>query len=141
MQSSFKVPVHFCSQAAVTAKQRMAGRDGDEQLLLGALRFLYLVLTGEEGKGEDGRGELLLGVVGMLLGGLLRVAGVALPGLWGRWVASLSWRRLVGHVGHVGHVVVRVGGVAHGHVPARRSQSQQTMSTNFTYFFVFVLIN
>lgn len=59
--------------------------------------------------------ELLLGVVGLLLGGLLGVARVGLS-CWGcSWVPSLPWGSLVGHVGHV-VLGIRIGVVAHRHL-------------------------
>lgn len=68
-------------------------------------------------------GELLLGEVGVLLRGLLRVAGVGLSGRRRSWVAARSRSHLVGNVGHV-VLAVRVGVVAHGElvVPAQRTQ-------------------
>lgn len=89
---------------------------GDEVLLLGnVFFFLFLFLVQRV---EMKRGELLLGVVGLLLlllRGLLWVAGVRLSSGRGSWVSSLSRGPLEGHEGHVGHVVgVRV--VAHRHL-------------------------
>lgn len=68
-------------------------------------------------------GELLLGVVGLLLRGLLWVARVGLSGRGGARVAPLSWSGLVGHVGHA-VLAVSIGVVAHRHlvVPAQRKQ-------------------
>lgn len=58
------------------------------------------------------RGELLLGVVGLLLlRGLLGVARVRLSG-WGRSWVSLSWSGLVRHV----VLTIAIGVVAHRHL-------------------------
>lgn len=87
-------------------------------------------------------GELLLWVVGLLLGGLLRVARVGLSGRRGSWVAARSRSHLVGNVGHV-VLAVRVGVVAHGElvVPAQRTQTsdvrQKTSGTEWRVLICF----
>lgn len=114
MRSSKEVP-H--PTAAVSESQQSTKRGltyGEEVLLL---RNVFLVR-----RVEMKRGELLLGVVGLLLllllllrGGLLWVTRIRLSSWRGSWVPSLSWGPLEGHVAHVGHVV-RVRVVAHRHL-------------------------